>query len=250
MKVFARSRTTKTVLITAVLLGFLALPSAAAPTPTVTSVSVARTVTIFRQVGSFARQTARSSSARKPIYLTFDDGPYPAQTKKLLAILKRYSVPATFFVLGVQARKAPGVVRAERAAGHAIGNHTWDHRDLARVSSAGIRDELVKGGRAIRDASGVTPRCMRPPYGSTNGRVRTVNQRLHLRQVLWSVDTNDWQLPSVNTLTSRILSARPGQIVLMHDGGGNRSRTLAAVARALPIMLKRGDRFATVASCR
>lgn len=137
----------------------------------------------------------------------------------------------------------------EKAAGHAIGNHTWDHRDLTRLSTSGIRREVVRGGRGIRSATGVTPRCMRPPYGATNASVRSVNRSLHLKQVLWDVDTNDWRLPSTNTLVRRLMSARPGDVVLMHDGGGNRSRSIAAVARALPRMIKRGDQFAPVQAC-
>ena len=186
---------------------------------------------------------------RAPIYLTFDDGPFPAQTKRLLKVLERNGVQATFFVLGQLAAQHPEVVQMEKAAGHAIGNHTWDHRDLTRLSTSGIRRELVRGGRGIRSATGVTPRCMRPPYGATNASVRSVNRSLHLKQVLWDVDTNDWRLPSTNTLVRRLMSARPGDVVLMHDGGGSRSRSIAAVARALPRMIKRGDQFAPVQAC-
>ncbi len=228
---------------------FIAVPSAALPA-SAAPMSLTPAASICAQLGSVSGFTASSRSPRKPIYLTFDDGPSPTQSRKLMTILKRNGVTATFFVLGNAAHGYPGVVRAEKAAGHAIGNHTWDHRELTHLSSAGIRSELIRGSRAIKAAIGAEPRCMRPPYGSTNGQVRAVNRSLHLRQILWAVDTNDWQLPSVNTLTKRILSARPGQIVLMHDGGGNRSRTLAAVARAIPKMIKRGDRFATVAACR
>lgn len=186
---------------------------------------------------------------RAPIYLTFDDGPFPAQTKRLLKVLERNGVQATFFVLGQLAAQHPEVVQMEKAAGHAIGNHTWDHRDLTRLSTSGIRREVVRGGRGIRSATGVTPRCMRPPYGATNASVRSVNRALHVKQVLWDVDTNDWRLPSTNTLVRRLMSARPGDVVLMHDGGGNRSRSIAAVARALPRMIKRGDQFAPVQAC-
>lgn len=186
---------------------------------------------------------------RAPIYLTFDDGPVPAQSKRLLKVLADYNVQATFFVLGQLALAHPEVVRMEKAAGHAIGNHTWDHRDLTTLSTSRIRHELVHGGRGIRSATGVTPRCMRPPYGATNASVRSVNRALHLKQELWDIDTNDWRLPSVKTLVRRIMSARPGDVVLMHDGGGNRSRTIAAVARALPRMIKRGDRFAPIKAC-
>ena len=188
-------------------------------------------------------------AARAPIYLTFDDGPFPAQTKRLLKVLERNGVQATFFVLGQLAAQHPEVVQMEKAAGHAIGNHTWDHRDLTRLSTSGIRREVVRGGRGIRSATGVTPRCMRPPYGATSASVRSVNRALHLKQVLWDVDTNDWRLPSTNTLVRWLVSARPGDVVLMHDGGGNRSRSIAAVARVLPRMIKRGDQFAPVQAC-
>lgn len=186
---------------------------------------------------------------RAPIYLTFDDGPSPAQSKRLLNVLAAHKVQATFFVLGQLAATHPDVVRMERSAGHAIGNHTWGHRDLTTLGASGIRSQLVRGGRAIKSATGVTPSCMRPPYGATNSRVRSVNRALHLKQVLWDVDTNDWRRPSVNTLVRRLMNSRPGDVVLMHDGGGNRSRSIAAIARALPKMMKRGDRFAPVKAC-
>ena len=226
----------------------LALSSAVTPVAAETP-PPAGAVSTTRLVTSPAPVDRASERARRPIYLTFDDGPVPAHTRELLKILKANGVSATFFVLGNLVRKNPEVVREEKAAGHAIGNHTWGHRELTRVSRREIVRQLVDGGKAIKSALGKNTGCMRPPYGSTNGTVRSVNRQLHLKQILWSVDTNDWRLPSVNTLTRRILNARPGDVVLMHDGGGPRSRTNAAVARALPKMVKRGDRFATVPSC-
>ncbi|HYU85291.1 MAG TPA: polysaccharide deacetylase family protein, partial [Kribbellaceae bacterium] len=150
----------------------------------------------------------------KVVYLTFDDGPDPRWTPQVLDLLQRYDARGTFFMLGDEVRANPGLVRRVRDAGHAIGNHSVDHKDLTKVSAARLRTEI---------AGGPASRCFRPPYGATNARVRAAIRAAGLRQVLWDVDPDDWQRPGARVIASRILThVHNGDVVLMHDGGGNR----------------------------
>ncbi|HEY3001306.1 MAG TPA: polysaccharide deacetylase family protein [Kribbellaceae bacterium] len=171
----------------------------------------------------------------KVVYLTFDDGPDPRWTPQVLDLLQRYDASATFFMLGDEVDAHPGLVRQVRDAGHAIGNHSVDHKDLTKVSAARLRAEI---------AGGPASRCFRPPYGATNARVRAAIRAAGLRQVLWDVDPDDWQRPGAPVIASRILThVHNGDVVLMHDGGGDRSQSVAALARVLDTLSARGYSF-------
>jgi len=171
----------------------------------------------------------------KVLYLTFDDGPHAGWTPKVLQILRRHHAQATFFVLGAEAAKRPDLVEQERAAGHSVGNHTWDHPMLTKLPAARMRQEIF---------SGVKSKCFRPPFRDTNAQVEATAKANHQRQVLWDVDTNDWKKPGAAAIEHAILiGARPGAIVLMHDGGGNRSQTVAALERALTKLQRQGYTF-------
>ncbi|HEY4568495.1 MAG TPA: polysaccharide deacetylase family protein [Kribbella sp.] len=168
----------------------------------------------------------------KVLYLTFDDGPQHEWTPKVLQVLRKHNAHATFFVLGIQVAQYPELVTAERAAGHRIGNHTWDHKTLTLLPDAKVRQEI---------ATGVKSKCLRPPTGATNAKIEAIAAAYHQRQVLWDVDTNDWEKPGTATIEHAILAgARPGAIILMHDGGGNRSQTVAALDAALTKLTKQG----------
>jgi len=171
----------------------------------------------------------------KVLYLTFDDGPHAGWTPKVLEILRKHHAKATFFVLGAEAAKRPDLVEQTRAAGHHIGNHTWDHPMLTRLPAAKMRQEIF---------SGVASKCFRPPFRDTNAKVEATAKANHQRQVLWDVDTNDWKKPGAAAIEHAILiGARPGAIVLMHDGGGNRAQTVAALERALTKLQRQGYTF-------
>jgi peptidoglycan-N-acetylglucosamine deacetylase len=124
-------------------------------------------------------------------------------------------------------------VRRTYEAGHAIGNHTWDHPRLASLAEDQIRDELVRTSEAIADTTGRAPELFRPPFGDTDATVERVAVELGMRQVLWDVDAQDWQEPGAEAVLRRLRAAAPGAVVLLHDGGGDRSPTVAAVARYL-----------------
>jgi peptidoglycan-N-acetylglucosamine deacetylase len=172
-----------------------------------------------------------SPAAPLPVALTFDDGPWPHTTEQILAILAERQAPATFFVVGRQVQRYPDLVRRELAAGMAIGSHSYRHpQRFDRLPAARIRDEIARGRRTL-DALGVRPVGFRPPDGAASPAVVTAAQGLGDPTVLWSVDPADWR-PGVTAdqLVQRVLAAaRPGAIALLHDGGGNRSATVAAL---------------------
>ncbi|MEV0287715.1 polysaccharide deacetylase family protein [Kribbella sp. NPDC050820] len=168
----------------------------------------------------------------KVLYLTFDDGPQKEWTPKVLQVLAKHRAKATFFVLGREAAAHPDLVALTRAAGHRIGNHTWDHPRLTKLPADKMRQEIL---------TGVKSKCFRPPFRDTNAHVEAVAASNHQRQVLWDVDTLDWSKPGTAKIERAILKgARPGAIILLHDGGGNRSETVAALDRALTQLTRQG----------
>ena len=165
------------------------------------------------------------------VALTFDDGPWPHTTDQILAILTQRHAPATFFVVGRQVQRYPQLVGRELAAGMAIGSHSYSHlQPFDRLPPARMRAEIGQGRRALQPLH-VRPVGFRPPGGAASPSVVAAAQQSGDHTVLWSVDPADWQ-PGVtsNQLVQRVLAAaRPGAIVLLHDGGGNRSATVAAL---------------------
>ena len=181
------------------------------------------------------------------IALTFDDGPHPTQTPQILAILRKHHAHATFFVLGMLAQYHPALVRQEAEDGNEVGLHTWNHENLSHLSAHAITANLTKTQAQVQALVGKPIRLVRPPYGSLNASAAAVVRGLGYRIVLWSVDTNDWRRPGADAIYSRLLhGARTGAIILCHDGGGPRSQTIAALARAVPALQQRGYEFATV----
>lgn len=168
----------------------------------------------------------------KVLYLTFDDGPQHEWTPKILQVLRKHSAHATFFVIGIQVAQFPELVTVERAAGHHVGNHTFDHKTLTHLPDAKIRQEIDLG---------IKSKCLRPPEGATSAKIQAIAASYHQRQVLWDVDTEDWKKPGVAHIEHAIMAgARPGAIILMHDGGGNRSETVAALDQALTKLTEQG----------
>jgi peptidoglycan-N-acetylglucosamine deacetylase len=174
---------------------------------------------------------AGGSPGPLPVALTFDDGPWPHTTAQILTILTQRQAPATFFVVGRQVERYPQLVRREQAAGMALGSHSYSHpQPFDRLPVTRIRDEIAHGRRTLVPL-GVRPVGFRPPGGAASPAVATAARGFGDRTVLWSVDPADWQ-PGVasNQLVWRVLAAvRPGAIVLLHDGGRNRSATVAAL---------------------
>lgn len=175
------------------------------------------------------------------VYLTFDDGPHPSYTPPILDLLARYNARATFFVLGRQVEAHPALTEAIHAAGHKLANHTYSHPALAGV---GREIFLREVGTAQNLLGARASGCFRPPYGSLDANTYIYAAELGLRLVLWDVDPQDWALPGAGAIAARVLgSTGPGSIVLFHDGGGERSQTVAALATILAELSAQGYRF-------
>jgi len=184
----------------------------------------------------------------KVIYLTFDDGPAKPWTPQVLDLLARYHARATFFVVGHSAKAYPDVIQAIVNGGHALGNHTYDHVWLSRVG----HDKFITQVKQTQDVLGtLASSCMRPPYGATNANTRKYAAELGLSVVMWNIDPFDWRRPAAPRIASYIIArAYPGATVLMHDGGGDRSHTVAALDTILRELSQRGYRFETEPPCR
>ncbi|QTN31766.1 polysaccharide deacetylase family protein [Akkermansiaceae bacterium] len=179
------------------------------------------------------------------IAITFDDGPHPQNTPRLLDMLAQRNIKATFYVIGRSVDLHPGVLRRTVAEGHEIGNHSHTHRLLSKLGDSELRQEMQRCQDAIGRAAGVRPRTMRPPYGGLLQRQRElVHSEFGYPTVLWSVDPLDWKRPGPSVVTSRILSSTTaGGIVLAHD---LHSQTVDAMPATLDGLLKRGFSFVTV----
>ncbi|MFT4177459.1 MAG: polysaccharide deacetylase family protein [Luteolibacter sp.] len=179
------------------------------------------------------------------IAMTFDDGPHPQQTPRLLRMLRERNIKATFFVIGRSVNLYPGIVRQTVSEGHEIANHSHTHRVLSKLGDDELIRDLTNCQDAVIQACGVRPRVMRPPYGALVQRQRElIHQKFGFKTILWSVDPLDWKRPGPAVVTSRILSATtPGGIVLAHD---IHSQTIDAMPATLDGLLNRGYQFVTV----
>jgi peptidoglycan-N-acetylglucosamine deacetylase len=185
---------------------------------------------VYRHGGRGSRRVA----------LTFDDGP-SSYTSAVLRTLDRHNARGTFFVLGQEVFGRGTVLRRMLRGGHEIGNHSTHHR------SGPSRSDLAGTSSIIRAATGFSPCVFRPPYGVTPSTTVSAAWTLGMSTILWDVDTNDWRRPGSGAIASRAVGGtRPGSIVLMHDGGGNRSQTVAALPRILRTLKSRGYRLVTV----
>jgi peptidoglycan-N-acetylglucosamine deacetylase len=175
----------------------------------------------------------KGSASRPAISLTFDDGPHPEYTPRLLDQLGEHQISATFFLIGREAELYPELVRRIVQEGHQLGNHTWHHAPPDQVSARALADEVHRTQQLLTDLTGQVPRVFRPPLGKlTPGKFACV-WRLGLTTVLWSVDPKDYQVDSVAELRRRLLDhpCRSGDIVLMHDSRPLALEVIADLAR-------------------
>jgi len=185
----------------------------------------------------------------REIALTFDDGPW-YDTPQFLDILERYHVPATFFEIGEQIStygEGGALERRMLADGDMIGDHTWSHPDVSGAGSF-ARDQIESAAAAIRTAThGFTPCLFRAPYGAVSSALISEARSLGFTTIQWDVDTVDWSRPGTATIERRAIGgAHPGAIILQHDGGGDRSETLAALPDIISTLRGRGYVFVTV----
>ena len=184
----------------------------------------------------------------KVIYLTFDDGPWVPYTEQILDTLATYNATATFFVVGEMANVYPDLIRKIKTAGHAIGNHTYRHPKLTTLTDEAIREQLSSTTEVVgRSRMGA---CMRPPYGATDARVRAVTKQEGYKTILWSASALDWNQPSVSKMVEYLEEGTKNKAnILLHDGGGERPNTVAAVQAMMPKWVKRGYTFEAVPAC-
>jgi len=181
----------------------------------------------------------------KYIALTFDDGPHPSNTPRLLNILRQRNVKATFYVVGRSVNLYPQILRQTAEDGHEIGNHTQTHRLLSKLSDSEVLNELRRCRESVAQASGATMRTMRPPYGGLLPRQREmVHAEFGYPTILWSVDPLDWKRPGVGVVSSRLINgASDGGILLAHD---IHAPTIDAMPATIDSLLRRGFKFVTV----
>lgn len=186
----------------------------------------------------------------RAVALTFDDGPSPDFTPRILAILERRHVPATFFTIGYLVDRFPEVVARERRAGMTVGNHTYNHPEVppfGELPQALVEDEIALGAQSLARA-GVRAQLLRTPGGSFSPATVAITEKLGERIVLWSVDPTDWRdSTTAKQIVRRVLRAvRPGSIVILHDGGGDRSATVAALPAIIKGIRHKGLRLVAV----
>lgn len=182
----------------------------------------------------------------KVIALTIDDGPSPVYTPQILKILSQYRVTASFSMIGKSVAQFPAVAREVTAAGHMIVNHTWDHSDLGYLPAARVHEEITRATDTIHAATGTRPSMFRAPYGAWSTAVFRYCAQAGLTPLDWSVDPRDWSRPGAGSIVHDILAdTRTGSIILEHDGGGDRSQTVAALKVWLPRLIAEGYQFTT-----
>jgi peptidoglycan/xylan/chitin deacetylase (PgdA/CDA1 family) len=208
--------------------------------------------TWYRNSSVFGRVLAHLPESERVASITFDDGPNPHATPRILDALKREEVRATFFVLGRHADRWPELVKRIADDGHQLGNHGYWHRKLHRRMPKYVRDDLTRGADAIERASGVRPRHFRAPHGYRSPWVTPIARSLDERTIGWSLGVWDSARPGVDEIVKRALEGmRPGSILLLHDGDGydpdgDRTQTAEALPRIIDGLRARGFRFATL----
>jgi peptidoglycan-N-acetylglucosamine deacetylase len=224
---------------------------AASPSQKHSSAKASRTPHPARPDNSPPAQASRKQGSRQgdvppakrrgTVYLTFDDGP-SQYTPAILNVLRATHSTATFFELGFRQAQHPTEAAQIRAEGSNIGNHTYNHPDLTKLGPRQIQWQLAHGPRSS---------CVRPPYGATNRRVERILSRQGLREVLWTIDTRDWSRPGTKHIVRSATgpSVRAGSILLMHDGGGDRSETIAALPYIIAALQHQGYTVRRIPGC-
>ena len=191
-------------------------------------------------------ESAKLSQGQKVIALTFDDGPWPETTAQVLDILKENNIKGTFFVVGQNVKNYPDLVKRVVAEGHTIANHTWHHwYHFMNPQTAAY--EIDNTTNLIYQTTGVKTNLFRPPGGMMHNGVAAYARSNKYAIIMWSSDSVDYSRPSVSKLINNVFrQAKPGGIVLMHDGGGNRSQTVQALPQIITNFRKQGYSFVTI----
>ncbi|MEX1119268.1 MAG: polysaccharide deacetylase family protein [Terrimicrobiaceae bacterium] len=215
-----------------------ATPSAAAP---IASLAIPQTPQAMPRKAAYNSCNVSDNS----IAITFDDGPHPQLTPKLLDLLKERGIKATFYVVGKNVETYPEITKRIIEEGHELGNHTWNHPALPKIGAAKVKSEMDRTTEIIVKTTGVKPATMRPPYGATNA---TLNKRLDeefgMKVILWSVDPQDWKYRNADRVANHLIeNTKAGGILLAHD---IHPSTIAAMPRTLDTLTAKGFKFVTV----
>ncbi|SLN17721.1 polysaccharide deacetylase family protein [Roseisalinus antarcticus] len=216
--------------------------SAALPAPALAQGVISLPDDIVRQE---AATITAVSNGLPMVAMTFDDGPHPTLTPRLLDILRARNIKATFYLIGNRVAQWPDLTRRIAAEGHEIGNHSWSHPYLSRRTTANVISEIDATSEVIYRATGRPPVTFRPPYGAfTRAQRQMLHENRRMPTILWSVDPQDWRRPGASVVANRILSrSRAGAIILSHD---IHSGTIAAMPSTLDGLRARGLQFGTV----
>ncbi|MFY4773619.1 polysaccharide deacetylase family protein [Metabacillus sp. RGM 3146] len=188
-------------------------------------------------------------SSGKVISLTFDDGPHPKYTKQILSILKENNIKATFFAIGDKLQNYPDIAERIELEGHEIGNHTMNHVYLYRTKKENILNEINRSEEEIRALQPFGPKLFRPPGGILDWPAFKVIADEGYQIIMWSwnQDPEDWSMPGSGVIASRVIkNVQNGDIILLHDGGGNRKQTVKALKQIIPALKEKGYRFVKV----
>ena len=186
------------------------------------------------------------TAGHRVIALTFDDGPGPF-TPQVLSVLERYQVPATFFEIGDEVARYPQYSKMVAAAGFPVEDHTWSHPDLTTLPVSGVASQIDSTQAEIRAVTGTTPQCVRPPYDAWNATVLSQIAARGLTTMSYDVDPKDWTLPGVQAIADRVVGAAfPDAVVDMHDAGGDRSETVAALPQIITRLRAMGYSFVSI----
>jgi len=200
----------------------------------------------------YGRTYLGAGRGSRRLALTYDDGPNDPHTLRLLEVLARHEVRATFFLIGRFVTEKPEIARQVARAGHVIGNHTFNHPNLIFCSPSRVRSELEQCRKVLTDTVGEHSKLWRPPFGARLPHVLTVGRKLGLEPVMWTVSSNDWKIYTADGIEQRVAERiRGGDIILMHDGshvrmGADRARTVEATDRLVRRFKDQGYEFVSV----
>ena len=200
----------------------------------------------------YGRTYLGAGPGSRQLALTYDDGPNDPHTLRLLEVLERHNAKATFFLIGRYVRQRPQIAQAVTRAGHAIGNHTFNHPNLIFCSAARVGSELEQCRQVLADTVGEHSALWRPPFGARLPHVLSVGRKLGLEPVMWTVSSNDWKIYTAQGIERRAAERiRGGDVILLHDGahvrmGADRARTVEATDRLILRCKDQGYEFVTV----
>ncbi|MEV6930582.1 polysaccharide deacetylase family protein [Dactylosporangium sp. NPDC051485] len=219
-------------------------PSATPPPPPPTAPPMAPLTQPVFTLAEYRKVVPGPDFPPNAVALTIDDGPHPMWTPKVLNLLERYHVPAMFCLIGNQVLGHEPLARNVVSAGHQIANHTWSHpAGIAGLSPEKVQQEIDRAQEKIYDTTGQVPTVFRSPGGAVSPAVFAAAAQARMTPVNWDADPRDWTKPGTGAIAQRLMAARPGDILLCHDGGGDRSQTCAALSTVIPALLARGLQF-------